>query len=96
MEEAKKTRFNSFNHLILITIAKYLNPSDVIRSFFNLNRNCRQVGKHNALWRKFIVREAVMQHEAIHGKKKKKPTKKEESKEEEKQADLTDSEDTFD
>lgn len=37
-----------------------------------------------------------MQHEAIHGKKKKKPTKKEESKEEEKQADLTDSEDTFD
>ena len=62
MEEVKKSRFSSFNHLILINIAKYLTPAEVISSFAYLNRSCRNVGKHNALWRKFIVREAIMQH----------------------------------
>ena len=95
MEEAKKSKFSSFNHLILITIAKYLTPRDVISSFSRMNRNCRRVGKHNALWRKFIVREAVTQHEAIHGKKRQ-TIKLQESKEEEKGEKLGSECDTFD
>ena len=39
MEEKKEdlSAFNGFNHLILLTIAKYLSPKEIVSSFLKLN-----------------------------------------------------------
>ncbi len=77
MEEKKENRkFNQMDTLVLFTIAKYLEAKDVIQAFSRLNRRCREVGKHNSLWRKIIVHEALLQHASLRPTRKKAKSKK--------------------
>lgn len=57
--EEKKSAFSSFNHLVLLKIAKYLHPQDIVRTFLKLNKATHSLGTHNALWRKILIYEAV-------------------------------------